>query len=182
RLADLGATLCCIPLSHSNTRLNQNLIGSCPKRSVNMESMAKRRAKPAARIPLVVDLDGTLLKVDSLHEAFVQLLARHPLQALRALSLLKQGRAAFKAAIADHMVLDAATMPVDEKVLAIIKQARQDGRKVYLATAADKRFAEAVAHPIGVFNGIFASQNGINLKGKAKADQLVEAFGQQGFD
>ena len=31
------------------------------------------RAKAASDIPLVVDLDGTLIKTDTLHEAFVQL-------------------------------------------------------------------------------------------------------------
>ena len=35
----------------------------------------------AADVPLVVDMDGTLIKVDSLHEAFVQLSSRKPLHA-----------------------------------------------------------------------------------------------------
>jgi 4-hydroxybenzoate polyprenyltransferase/phosphoserine phosphatase len=132
--------------------------------------------------PLVVDLDGTLIKIDSLHEAFVQLAARKPLYALRALFMLKRGRAAFKTAVADHVLPDVGTIPIDEAVLEAIKQARKKGRKVYLATAADRRFAEAIADSIGEFDGIFASADGINLKGKAKADSLVAAFGAQGFD
>ena len=35
---------------------------------------------------------------------------------------------------------------------------------------------------MGDFDGIFASDNGTNLKGKAKADRLIAAFGAQGFD
>lgn len=136
----------------------------------------------AADIPLVVDLDGTLIKVDSLQEALVQLSAKQPLQALRALFMLKQGRAPFKAAVADHMLPDVATVPLDEKVLEAIKRARSEGRKVYLATAADKRFAKVIADSIGEFDGIFASDKGINLKGKAKAECLVAAFGAHGFD
>jgi 4-hydroxybenzoate polyprenyltransferase/phosphoserine phosphatase len=146
-----------------------------------MKATAKRKLKSGADLPLVVDLDGTLLKVDSLHEAFVQLLAKKPLQALRALSLLNS-RAAFKSAVADHVSIDAATIPLDSKVLAFIEKAREGGRKVYLATAADKRFAEAIADSTGAFDGVFASENGINLKGKAKADRLVAAFGARGFD
>ena len=147
-----------------------------------MKANTKNKTKSIAAIPLVVDLDGTLIKVDSLHEAFAQLSSRHPLQALRALFMLRQGRAAFKAAVADHVLPDGATVPFDEKVLDAIKQARKNGRKVYLATAADKRFAEAVASSLGKFDGIFASEKGINLKGKAKADRLVAAFGPRGFD
>ena len=99
----------------------------------------------AVNIPLVVDLDGTLIMVDSLHEAFVQLSAKRPLSALSALFMLKNGRASFKAAVADHVLLDTAALPFDVKVMATIKEARAKGRKVYLATAANARFATAVA-------------------------------------
>ena len=63
-----------------------------------------------AGIPLVVDLDGTLIKVDLLQEAFVQLSAKQPLAALRALFMLKDGRASFKAAVADRVLLDPAAL------------------------------------------------------------------------
>ena len=142
----------------------------------------KRKGPATAKIPLVVDLDGTLLKVDSLHEAFAQLSSKQPLQALQSLLTLRQGRAAFKAAIADHVLPDGTTVPFDEKILETIRQAKKTGRKVYLATAADKRFADAIANSIGEFDGVFATEKGINLKGKAKADRLVAAFGAHGFD
>jgi len=141
-----------------------------------------QRVESIADVPLVVDLDGTLIKVDSLHEAVVQLSSKKPLYALRALVRLKQGRAAFKAAVAEHVLPDVGTVPVDEAVLEAIKQARGEGRKVYLATAADRRFAEAIADSIGEFDGVLASEDGINLEGKAKADRLVATFGVRGFD
>ncbi len=140
------------------------------------------RTKAVSDFPLVVDLDGTLIKTDTLHEALLQLFSRNPIQALRALLMLKHGRAAFKAAIADHVLPDVGTVPVDEAVLEAIKQARREGKKIYLATAADRRFAEAIADSIGEFDGVFASEDGINLKGKAKADRLVASFGAHGFD
>src|ERR1035437_4055648 len=107
--------------------------------------MDERRTKAASDIPLVVDLDGTLIKTNTLHEALVQLFSRKPMQALRALLMLTHSRAAFKAAVADHVLPDVGTVPVDEAVFETIKQARKEGRKVYLATAADQRFAEAIA-------------------------------------
>ena len=129
-----------------------------------------------------MDMDGTLIKVDSLHEAFVQLWSKKPLYALRALLRLRQGRASFKAAVADHVLPDLGTMPVNGFVLEAIKEARGRGQKVYLATAADRRFAQAIANSIGEFDGVFASENGINLKGQAKADCIIAAFGMHGFD
>ena len=39
------------------------------------------------------------------------------------------------------------------------------------------RFATAIANSIGEFDGIFASDGETNLKGRAKAEQLVAAFG-----
>ena len=141
-----------------------------------------QKVETAADIPLVVDLDGTLIKVNSLHEAFVQLWAKRPLAAFRALFMLKQGRAAFKAAVAESVLPDVATIPFDEKVLGAIKEARAMGRKVYLATAANNRFATAIANSIGNIDGIFASDGKTNLKGKTKAERLVGAFGEHGFD
>jgi 4-hydroxybenzoate polyprenyltransferase len=133
-------------------------------------------------VPLVVDLDGTLLKVDSLHEAFVLLVSQSPRSILHVLLALRQGRAAFKAAISDHVLPDTATIPVEETVRASVERARSDGRQVYLATAADRRLAEAVAASMGLFSGVFASENGVNLKGQVKADRLIAEFGPRGFD
>lgn len=141
-----------------------------------------QRIEAGVDVPLVVDLDGTLIRVDSLHEAFVQLSARKPLHALRALLMLRRGRPEFKAAIADHVLPNAETVPFNEAVLEVIKRAKSEGRRVYLATAADRRFAEAVSGAIGLFDGIFASADGINLKGRAKAEWLVNAFGAHRFD
>jgi 4-hydroxybenzoate polyprenyltransferase len=138
--------------------------------------------KADADIPLVVDLDGTLTKTDTLHEALVQLVSQKPMRALRTLPILMHGRAVFKAAISNHILPDMETIPVNLAVLEAISQARREGRKVYLATAADQRFAVAAAASIGQFDGVFASADGINLKGQAKADSLVAAFGTHGFD
>jgi 4-hydroxybenzoate polyprenyltransferase/phosphoserine phosphatase len=146
------------------------------------QSTRDRAAKSVSDVPLVVDLDGTLTKVDTLHEAFVHLASRRPLEALRALLTFKKGRAAFKSAVARHVLPDATTLPFDENVLDTIRLARKRGRKIYLASAADQRAANAVADCIGEFDGVFASDGKINLKGKTKADVLVEAFGFGGFD
>src|SRR5664280_1844590 len=96
------------------------------RRVKQKQSLMDDKTAISSDIPLVVDLDGTLIKVDSLHEAFVELSSKNPLHALRALLSLRQGRAAFKAAVADHVLPQVGTLPVDEAVLEAIKRARRD--------------------------------------------------------
>lgn len=133
-------------------------------------------------LPLVVDLDGTLLKTDLLYEALFLLLGVKPLDAIRSVFSLRGGKAAFKASLADSAVLDLHSLPMDEEVLALIRKARAGGRPVYLASASDRRYVEALAAHVGLFDGIFASDGAVNLGGSAKAKVLTEAFGAGGYD
>jgi len=132
--------------------------------------------------PLILDLDGTLCRTDTLVESLLRLAATHPLRGAACLLSLANGRAAFKARIAAGMRLDPATLIYNADVLALAHEARIEGRPVYLVTAADRRIAEDVAAFHGIFDGVFASDGVHNLKGAAKADFLVERFGVRGFD
>ena len=57
-------------------------------------------------IPLVVDLNKTLNSTDTLHESLAKLLFSDPVAAFSALLSILQGRAAFKARIAEQVALD----------------------------------------------------------------------------
>ena len=136
----------------------------------------------AVRAPLVVDLDGTLIRSDLLVESFLALLGVDPLAAVRALSRLPAGKAAFKAAVADAAVIDVATLPYDEAVLGLVRGARAEGREAHLVSASDARYVAAVADHLGVFDGSEGSHGGRNLSGAEKAQRLVARFGERGFD
>ncbi|MDE1903012.1 MAG: UbiA family prenyltransferase [Alphaproteobacteria bacterium] len=144
------------------------------------QSVAVRRASPTP--PLVVDLDGTLVKIDLLAQSFFGLLAARPIRALATLAALLHGKAAFKAALAGQADLDCATLPFNPELLAFIRAEHAKGRAVYLASAADRRLVEAVADALGLFAGTFASDGTTNLAGAAKAQVLCDAFGIGGFD
>lgn len=139
-------------------------------------------AGSAGERPLVVDVDGTLLRTDLLAESFLGLLARAPLQALALLPLLRHGRAAFKHAVAARSALDVTALPYNAELLDLLRAAHARGRPLYLASAADRRYVEAIAASLGLFQGVFASGEQANLKGEAKARALVAAFGAGGFD
>ena len=132
--------------------------------------------------PLVVDLDGTLLKTDLLVESFLHLLARDPVAAMHALTQVRHGKAALKAALAQAAVLDMATMPTNPAVLALIAERRAAGSQVVLASASDETYVRAVAEHISGFDAVMGSADGHNLSGTNKAAALVAAFGAGGFD
>lgn len=131
--------------------------------------------------PLVVDMDGTLIHTDSLYEGAVQLWKLEPLLPLKCLWWMRGGKAALKREIADRVELDAAFLPYNERLLDRLRDQRLT-RSVLLCTAADFRFAEAVAGHVGVFDGVMATRDGVNLKSAAKARALVERYGARGFD
>jgi 4-hydroxybenzoate polyprenyltransferase len=132
--------------------------------------------------PLVVDLDGTLIRSDLLVEGCFALLSAAPLRLPLVAASLAHGRAAFKARVAAEAELDFAGLPFNEEFLAFLRAERVRGRRIYLASAADERYARALADTLGLFDGVFASNGTTNLKGETKASVLVAAFGRGGFD
>ena len=131
-------------------------------------------------LPLCVDLDGTLVLTDTLHEALA-LGARKPLSLLRAILRLRDGKAPFKEEVYRQAELNAATLPYNEELLAYLRTERARGRKLFLVTAADRRVADAVADHLGVFAGVISSDGVRNLRGAEKARVLTERFGEGGY-
>lgn len=139
-------------------------------------------AGKSARLPLVVDLDGTLIKTDLLVESASQFLTRQPFQFIRLLGWLVQGKSSLKAALAESTGIDAATLPYNEDLLIWLKQEKASGRQLVLATASHRILAERVAIHLGIFDEILATEGATNLTSKVKRDVLVERYGSQGFD
>lgn len=127
-------------------------------------------------LPLILDLDGTLLRTDTLVEAIVERLFSAPLQLFAALFSLLGGRAALKARLAEISRLDVEALPVREDLLAYAREQRDAGRPVYLVTAADQSFADAVAARFGVFTRAIGSDGKRNLKSKHKQAFLRETL------
>jgi 4-hydroxybenzoate polyprenyltransferase len=132
--------------------------------------------------PLCVDLDGTLVVTDTLWEGFVGLLRERPWLLLIAPFWLLSGRAAFKRAVASRIALDPAALPYREELVSALRVAKIRGRKLALATAADRDVAERVAGHLALFDDIFASDGKENLKAHHKRERLIEAYGARGFD
>ncbi len=133
-------------------------------------------------VPLCVDLDGTLVRTDTLDESFLGAIRRDPLSLSRVPGWLAGGRAQLKRQLAEAAPPRPEGLPYNEELLAYLREQRASGRRVVLATAADGEIADAVAAHAGCFDEVIASRNGTNLKGRAKRDELCRRFGEKGFD
>src|SRR6266540_2665318 len=133
-------------------------------------------------VVLCVDLDGTLLRGDLTFESMLVLLREHPWSALAMPVWLLRGRAHLKSEIAARISIDARLLPYDERVVALLRCERDAGRRIVLATASHRAFADRVAAHLQLFDDVIATSGTTNLSGSRKREALVERYGERGFD
>ncbi|MBK8755526.1 MAG: UbiA family prenyltransferase [Candidatus Competibacteraceae bacterium] len=136
---------------------------------------------PTSR-PLIVDLDGTLLRSDLLVESTFAFLRHNPFRALAPLSWLLAGKATLKARLAAAVSIDVASLPYDRQVVAFLEREKACGRTLILATASHQDYAEAIATHFGLFDRVLATHEDVNLSAHTKRDVLVREYGEKGFD
>ena len=121
---------------------------------------------PRRRSPvLCVDLDGTLIRGNVLWECILVLLKTRPITLLLLPYWLLLGRAAFKHQLAARLQLNPARLPYRPEVLELLQQERAGGRRIALATAADRTLAETISSYLGLFDEVHGSDGQVNLKG-----------------
>lgn len=143
---------------------------------------ARRESVAPAEPPLVVDLDGTLLRTDATLESVFVLAKRDPCRLLALPLALLRGRAAFKRALVERAQPDVDTLPLNDPLVDFLRHEKQRGRTLVLATGADQLLAHRIAARLGLFDAVYASDGRANLTGDIKRGRLVAAFGGHGFD
>jgi 4-hydroxybenzoate polyprenyltransferase/phosphoserine phosphatase len=132
--------------------------------------------------PLVIDLDGTLLRSDLLVETSLVFLHDQPTRFLAPLRWLARGKAALKQELALATQLDVSMLPYDPAVIQFIRSQRDRGRRVVLATASHHLLASRVAQHLRLFDEVIATETDHNLSALGKRDALVQIYGDHGFD
>jgi hypothetical protein len=127
-------------------------------------------------IPLVVDLDGTLIAGDMFYKSLFAALLRNPFIVLPGIGWFWRGRAALKRELALRCRINFDRLKLHQDVLALLLREKAAGRSVVLATAADALLAEQIAARLRVFDRVIASDGSRNLKGPAKAQALMQLF------
>jgi 4-hydroxybenzoate polyprenyltransferase len=127
--------------------------------------------------PLCVDLDGTLVKSDTLFDGVCQFVRKKPAQIWRLPLWLAGGRARLKMEVARRAPLDPARLPYNAELLRYLQTQRNAGRAIYLTTGAEGALAERVAAHLGIFAGVLASDGVTNLTSGKKLASLKSRFG-----
>jgi 4-hydroxybenzoate polyprenyltransferase/phosphoserine phosphatase len=126
---------------------------------------------------LCVDLDGTLVKSDTLVDSTLVLARHHPAALLSLPRWLSQGKAALKQHLTSAVQLDVTHLPYNRELLQYLQQQHATGRSLYLATAANAALAQRVADHLGLFAGVLASDSKVNLAGNNKLLAFQSRFG-----
>jgi 4-hydroxybenzoate polyprenyltransferase len=129
------------------------------------------------RAPLAVDLDGTLILSDTLHESVIGLLKQSPMRIVPLARSLPSGKAAVKRGVAEDVDFDPAMLPYNQGLLDYLRKEHAAGRRIGLFTAADQSIADAVAEHLGLFEVVRGSDGVTNLSGAAKAAAIEAEFG-----
>jgi 4-hydroxybenzoate polyprenyltransferase len=132
--------------------------------------------------PLCVDLDGTLLKTDTLWETTIEQIKSRPWKGLFLPLWLLGGKAQLKQRLAEGVRLDCASLPYTEELVTYLRAARAAGRELILVSGCDRNVGTQIAEHLGIFDEVITSDGKTNLKGSTKARLLTERFGHRGFD
>lgn len=144
--------------------------------------VSQEEASTAALRPLCVDLDGTLVKSDTLVDSLLVLLRNRPEAGFGLIASLFRGKAAFKRHVTQSVSLDVVHLPYHRELRDYLEAEKAAGRTIYLATGADAELARRVAGHLGIFADVLGSDGSTNLTGQRKLESLRARLGGAGFD
>nr|VFJ67928.1 MAG: 4-hydroxybenzoate polyprenyltransferase [Candidatus Kentron sp. FW] len=150
-------------------------------KSIAPKDISNKRGDSTRHL-LVVDLDGTLIRTDMLHESALRVFRDHPWDTPRIPFWIARGRAVLKQNLALRTDFDPKTLPYNEELLGWLKNQRSEGRKLILCTASDRSIAISIAEHLDIFDEVIASDGSKNIAGEHKAETLEQRFGRSGFD
>ena len=132
--------------------------------------------------PIFVDLDGTLVLIDTLWESVVALLKQNPLILFYFPLWLLKGKAYFKSKVASRIILAPESIPYNTEVLDFLRTEHMKGRHIVLATAADYQIAKKIADHLGIFSAVLSSNGEVNLSGERKLHAIKKYSGKTEFE
>jgi len=105
---------------------------------------------------ICVDLDGTLVRTDTLVEGLLRLL-HDPRNWAGLPGWLLRGRAALKRQVTARAALDVTLLPYEHTLVDYLRAQRACGRRLVLATAADRHLADGINAHLRLFDEVIAS-------------------------
>jgi len=154
-------------------------------------------------IPLIVDLDHTLIDTDLLYESSIAVLKKSPWLILLYPFWFAKGKGYLKSQLVKRFNIDAQTLPYIQDTIDYIIERKKQGSPIILATASHKDYAFEVVKYFQtrknnetIVNNeknldFFAEKTEIlkskpdadfNLSSHNKAQKLIDRFGKKQFD
>ena len=127
-------------------------------------------------VPIVVDLDGTLSKTDTLHEGIVSVFLRKPQKIIGLIFSLFKGKTIFKEYVTKTVTQNAETFCYRYNFIDYLKREKRHGRKIHLVTASNQKIADSVQGHLNFFDSVKGSDTKFNLKGVNKLTWLKKHF------
>lgn len=138
--------------------------------------------KDSVPVPLILDVDGSLLLTDLLFENLWSALRADFLVTVLVVLASLRNPARLKHSLRMISSPDIRSLPIRAPVLDFARQAATSGRQVTLVSGADQALVDELAHVLGFVGHHFGSDGKTNLTGAKKARLLVSQFGEGGFD
>ena len=130
---------------------------------------------------IFVDLDGTLVRTDLFAESILQFLKKNPLNIVSVLSWLARGIPYAKERVAHHVDIDVEELPLEASLLNYLKAQKKQGRRLVLASASHRKYADKIAAHLGIFDDVLATDANQNMKGRNKLMAIREVAGDKEF-
>jgi 4-hydroxybenzoate polyprenyltransferase len=139
-------------------------------------------AQGVARLPLVVDVEGALIKTSLLQEQIMQFLARTPLDAWRLLLWRVQGRPTVERNLDARSLLQGNLIPLRSETVTSIRRAQSEGREIYLVSTANRDLVQQIAETVAGISGSLIIAPDSPGNGQSKSDRLNAEFGMGHYD
>ena len=133
-------------------------------------------------IPLIIDLDGTLTKSDTLVESAIIFIRKKFFNVFLIIGWLLKGKIYFKNQLIKQVQINPKDIPYNKDVLSFVLNERKKRNKLILCSGAHKDQVKLIFNYFNFFDDYYGSSEDINLVGKNKSNFLVENYGKNNFD
>ncbi|GLQ19321.1 hypothetical protein ACFFUB_12945 [Algimonas porphyrae] len=133
--------------------------------------------------PLILDVDGTLIKSDLTHEMILEAIKRDPHRAVQygwlGLRSKPQMKQRMVARIGERLAVDA--LPLEPRIVDLARQAVAKGRDVYLCSGTEQSLVSRLGETLDFVTDSFGTSPTYNMTSENKAAFLEDRF-PDGFD
>ena len=135
------------------------------------------------KIPLFIDLDGTLIKEDLSRKAFFYFFKTKPMVCLfHILIFLFLGRPYLKEKISENFIVNISNLKKNISCIEYIKKQKKNNRIVYLISGSHQLLVNQINNQLNLFNNVFGTYKNFNMIGKNKIFYINNKLGIFDFD